>query len=54
MAPFTTSSKVFEGSLARHSSAGSQRGLSVSLRVQLRVSAVASPKLSHSSEPLAG
>lgn len=54
MAPFTASSKVYEGSLARHSSAESQRGLPLSLRVQLRVSAVAASKLCHSSEPLAG
>lgn len=54
MAPFTTSIKVSEGSLARHSLAESQRGLSLSLRVQLRVSDVTASKFCHSSEPLAG
>lgn len=54
MAPFTTSSQVSEDSLARHSSADSQRSLPLSLRVQLRVSAVVASKLFHTSEPLAG
>lgn len=54
MASFTSSSKISEDSLARHSSTFSQCGLPLSLTVQPRVSSVVAFNTSHSSEPLAG
>lgn len=54
MASFTSSSKISEDSLARHSSTFSQCGLPLSLRVLPRVSSVVAFNTSHSSEPLAG